>query len=93
MRRKQIEKAIARIRLMEKRFDWLLSAWKAADLSPYFYKELRILTRYYTCGQWLQDYTLDEAGLLPKDLKRGVLSQDAIYDFLSVFTQGEHTVD
>ena len=26
---------------------------------------------------------VDEKGLLPKDLKRGVLSQDAVYDFLS----------
>ena len=43
---------------------------------------LRLLRRYYEDGQWLQDYELDEQGLLPRDLKRGVLSQDGVYDFL-----------
>ena len=43
---------------------------------------LRLLRRYYEGGQWLRDYELDEQGLLPRDLKRGVLSQDGVYDFL-----------
>ena len=43
---------------------------------------LQKLTAYYEGGQWLHDYELDEMGLLPQGLKRGVLSQDAVYDFL-----------
>lgn len=39
------------------------------------------LMRYYG-GEWRQDYEDDEAGKIPKDLKRGVLSQDAVYDLL-----------
>ena len=31
---------------------------------------------------WKDDYALDEEGLLPKNLKRGVLSEDGIYDAL-----------
>ena len=31
----------------------------------------------------LKDFEADEAGKLPKDLKRGVLSEDGIYDLLS----------
>lgn len=31
---------------------------------------------------WKRDFTTDEAGLLPKDLKRGVLSEDGIYALL-----------
>ena len=38
---------------------------------------------YYENGLWLQDYEADERGELPADLKRGVLSQDALYDLLS----------
>lgn len=34
-------------------------------------------------GQWLEDYELDSAGLLPKELKRGVLSQDGLYNLLT----------
>lgn len=40
------------------------------------------LMEYYD-GEWRQDYEDDEAGKIPKDLKRGVLSQDAVYDLLS----------
>ena len=37
---------------------------------------------YYTSGEWREDYEADERGELPPDLKRGVLSQDALYDLL-----------
>ena len=45
--------------------------------------KLAILDEYYTSGEWREDYEADEAGLLPKDMKRGVLSQDGVYDLLS----------
>lgn len=45
-------------------------------------QKARLLDYYYTSGQWLEDYEADEQGLLPQDLKRGVLSQDALYDLL-----------
>ena len=44
--------------------------------------ELRELEAYYTGPLWKEDYAADEAGLLPKDLKRGVLSQDGIWSLL-----------
>ena len=50
---------------------------------------LRQLTEYVDSGQWLQDYQLDEAGALPRDLKRGVLSQDGLYDLLSEIQRAE----
>lgn len=46
-------------------------------------QKLELLDDYYTSGQWLADYEADEQGLLPHDLKRGVLSQDALYDLLT----------
>ena len=45
-------------------------------------EKLRLLDAYYTSGQWWEDYEADERGELPPDLKRGVLSQDALYDLL-----------
>ena len=44
--------------------------------------KLRLLNAYYTSGEWREDYEADERGELPPDLKRGVLSQDALYDLL-----------
>ena len=37
---------------------------------------------YYGSVQWMRDYEADEAGKLPKDLKRGVLSEDTVYDLI-----------
>ena len=33
-------------------------------------------------GMWLLDYECDERGGLPSDLKRGVLSEDMLYNLL-----------
>ena len=44
---------------------------------------LRHLSDYYSSPAWKRDYAADEAGLFPKDLKRGVLSEDGIYDLLN----------
>lgn len=70
-----IDEAINRIRRMEAVFDALRGDPTRGDL-------LAELTAYYEDGQWLRDYELDEQGLLPRDLKRGVLAQDTVYDFL-----------
>lgn len=43
------------------------------------------LEAYYGSNTWRRDYEDDEAGKLPADLKRGVLSQDAVYDMLTKF--------
>ena len=40
------------------------------------------LEAYYTSGLWLRDYEDDCAGKLPRDLKRGVMSEDAVFDLL-----------
>ena len=41
------------------------------------------LSRYLSSGDWMKDFCDDEEGLLPKDLKRGVLSEDGLYDTLN----------
>ena len=43
---------------------------------------LRQLSDYYGSDQWKQDFTADSAGILPLDLKRGVLSEDAVWNLL-----------
>lgn len=41
------------------------------------------LSAYYGSEIWRQDLADDEAGKLPADLKRGVLSEDLVYDLLT----------
>ena len=45
--------------------------------------KLRELSSYYGGEEWRKDFADDEAGRLPTGLKRGVLSEDAVYDLLS----------
>ena len=47
-----------------------------------FQTEIEKLEKYYTSQQWKDDYAMDEAGIFPEKLKRGVLSQDGIWNML-----------
>lgn len=75
-----------RIQDMEEALDLTAEALQrlAAALEQYqdVLPQLETLTAYMDSGQWLKDYEADEAGEIPSDLKRGVLSQDALYDLL-----------
>ena len=81
-----IQETIQRVVEMERYFDLLQKAAKEdpALLSrdPSYGEMLRSLKCYYESGQWLRDYELDEQGCFPPELKRGVLSQDGIFEFL-----------
>ena len=49
--------------------------------------DLDELEAYYTSSQWHKDFEADEAGKLPKDLKRGVLSEDGLWNLLEEYHQ------
>ena len=44
--------------------------------------QIMTLQTYYGSQEWRDDYASDAAGLLPPDLRRGVLSEDEVYDLL-----------
>ncbi len=44
--------------------------------------KIRALEEYLS-GEWRDDFESDERGELPARLKRGVLSEDALYDLLA----------
>lgn len=46
-------------------------------------KGLKKLSDYYGSTLWMKDYEDDEAGKLPENLHRGVLSEDAVYNLLT----------
>ena len=89
MEQTNIETAVARVRQMESVFDTLqkVAERPGAAQSPVFRALLAQLIRYYEGGHWMEDYQLDEQGLFPPGLKRGVLSEDGVYNFL---TELEH---
>lgn len=45
-------------------------------------EDIRALESYYGSEEWKKDFADEEANRLPKDLKRGVLSEDGIWNML-----------
>ncbi len=56
---------------------------EAFDAYEAVQKDYIKLSDYYGSAKWNEDYEADEAGRIPKDLKRGVLSEDAVYDLIT----------
>ena len=84
---KDNKEQIARIRKMERRLNRASAAVKrleaALDRWEAVQEDIAALEEYYGCDFWKQDFADDEAGLLPADLKRGVLSEDALWNLLT----------
>ena len=93
----KITEAVTRIQKMEMILDKLLDtisllencedpAASSERLSA-IKKDVSKLERYYEGRNWKADFALDEKGLLPADLKRGVLSEDGIYNVLTRYEE------
>lgn len=90
----KIDKQIERIKQMELRMEHaakavmelsaVLNKYEAA-LAQYegVQEDIATLEAYYVSKDWKKDFHDDEMGLLPPDLKRGVLSEDGIWNLLS----------
>jgi hypothetical protein len=74
---------------MEQRFDKALAAIKegATDSLKAVKDDIAELSKYYGSELWKKDYAADEAGNLPPDLKRGVLSEDGIWNLLADYRE------
>ena len=73
---------IARIQTYEAMMDEALRLLDAGQNNRELAALMEALEAYYTGADWKRDYADDEAGKLPRDLKRGVLSQDGVYNLL-----------
>ena len=78
---------IERITQMEQRMEraatavMILSA--ALDRYEEVLEDIAALEAYYDSDTWKQDFADDEAGKFPADLRRGVLSEDGIWNLLT----------
>ncbi len=81
------EVRIRRVTKMEEIYDRSAAATEALIRAAEAYlsleEELAELETYYEHGSWLSDFDADRLGKLPKDMKRGILTEDAIYDLLT----------
>ena len=82
------ERRIARIREMETALnEWVDLGNKGEELLEEMTTHLPSLERlvaYYSSPDWNKDYYASDAGEFPEDLPQGVLSQDAVFDLLTL---------
>ena len=73
---REMEAALNEARAAVRGFDEAMERYAAAQ------EAVRKLSAYYGSEDWKADFAADEAGELPRDLPRGVLSEDGIWDVL-----------
>ncbi len=78
---------IERITEYEKLFDEASGLIENKCLNGRLADIIGTLEAYYTGGLWRRDLEDDEEGKIPEDLKRGILSQDGIYDLLTDYDE------
>lgn len=87
-----VDEAMDRVERMERIYDKLVKLIYEADTEEItddlitrfkgFQPRVRELERYYVGPDWKNDYKLDEQGKFPEYFKKGVLSEDGIYNAL-----------
>ena len=78
-------KRIERIKEMERLYDEaceVVTAYSAAFERFLDIQDAIMKLEDYYASDWREDFEADENGELPPDLKRGVLSEDGLYDLL-----------
>ncbi|MBR5059615.1 MAG: DUF4298 domain-containing protein [Clostridia bacterium] len=86
---------ITRIKKMEKAYDELeravIELERAQAVLSKAGKNCKKLSKYYA-REWREDFEADEQGLIPGDVRRGVLSEDGLYDLLERYEEAKASV-
>ncbi|MBO4384688.1 MAG: DUF4298 domain-containing protein [Clostridia bacterium] len=94
--KKERAEQIARIERNEALYDRIGRTVRRLERSIEAYEKMepkiKELAAYYESELWKKDFSDDEAGLIPNDLKRGVLSEDGVYDLLERIAELDKTV-
>lgn len=74
---RQMERHLVSVTAALKRLNAALDKWESVQ------EAIAALDGYFGSDTWRQDFADDEAGRLPDGLKRGVLSEDGIWNLLT----------
>ena len=77
-----IQRLVDRVGAMEQCYGRVAKAVRTRKSYPELSEDVDTLNRYMESGQWKEDFEADEKGLLPKEMSRGVLSEDGLYNLL-----------
>ena len=82
----QIERITYMEQILDEAIEAVSSLSEALEKYSAIQDKLQELIAYYSSEQWRQDFDDDSAGKIPNSLKRGVLSEDAVYNLLTDIT-------
>ena len=82
----QIERITYMEQILDEATEAVSSLSEALEKYAAIQDKLQELAAYYSSEQWRKDFDDDSAGKIPSDLKRGVLSEDAVYNLLADIT-------
>lgn len=85
MEKEYIERSVKRIKELESIFDEVSKTLKEEPIKlndTEYQNKIKILVDYLDSGMWLKDYELDEKGLIDQSVKRGILSEDGLYNLI-----------
>ena len=92
MEKEEVRVIISRVTQMEQYMDEVMEKLEKSPESIKDNEKVKAkiveLENYQESGQWLLDYGYDERGELPASLKRGVLSEDMLYNLLCELCRG-----
>ncbi|MBR6190009.1 MAG: DUF4298 domain-containing protein [Prevotella sp.] len=80
---KQIDRISEMERHMERASAAVMELSAALDKYEEAQESISALSDYYDSDDWKRDFADDEVGRLPAGLKRGVLSEDSIWNLLN----------
>ena len=83
---REMERCLVRATNAVRRFSLALNNYEAIK------DDIAALDSYYGSETWRQDFADDEAGLLPEGLKRGVLSEDGIWNLLTDYRELQNRI-
>ena len=83
MNMEQKERIIQMEQRTERAAAAVMSLSAALDRYEEVQEDISALEAYYDSDMWKQDFADDEAGKFPADLRRGVLSEDGIWNLLT----------
>lgn len=85
----QIERIAYMEQILDEATEAVSSLSDALEKYSSILDKLQELGAYYSSEQWRQDFDDDSSGKIPSNLKRGVLSEDTVYNLLADATRLE----
>ena len=82
----QIERITYMEQILDEATEAVSSLSESLEKYAVIQDKLQELAAYYSSKQWRQDFDDDSADKIPSNLKRGVLSEDAVYNLLADIT-------